>query len=309
MPRSPRSSRDANVICWRMRSAAEDGRDPEAVHQMRVALRRMRAAFALFRRELETEGFKPLDREAKWIAHKLGTCRNWDVFETETLAEAKIEQAEHRVLQGAAEPKRDESYGALRKAFAGQRYARFQLSLGHWIECGGWRSELCGPMRTQLAEPSGKIRALPSRRPDAQSSQEGQGLRQAQAFASAIGFAWRSRSCATRSSSSEPLFRKGRRRNTGRKLALLQKLLGKDSDAITTNALLRELAETSSSSSLRDAADALQAWQTKERQAAAPDARKAWAKFKRMQAFLVGRSRPAGCAPGDQAGPLPPVAL
>ena len=149
-------------------SAAEDGRDPEGVHQMRVALRRMRAAFALFRRELETERFKRYDREAKWVAHKLGAaCRNWDVFATETLAEAKIEEAERPILLGAAEPKRDESYAALRKAFAGQRYARFQLSLGHWIECHGWRDRFDGPMHRH------------QRAASRQASQEGQGLRQA----------------------------------------------------------------------------------------------------------------------------------
>ena len=262
--------------------AAEDGRDPEAVHQMRVALRRMRAGFALFRRELETEGFKPHDREAKWIAHKLGTCRNWDVFETETLAKAKIEEAEHRVLEGAAEPKRDESYGALRKAFAGRRYARFQLSLGHFIECGDWRSELDRPMGTQLAEPAAKFARSPldallrkarrkGKRFEKLSLRKRHRLRVAlKELRYAIEFF-------------EPLFRKAKAKKYGKKVALLQKLLGKDSDAITTNALLRELAETASSSSLRDAADALEAWQNEERQAAAPDARKAWAKFKKMQ--------------------------
>ena len=265
-------------------AAAEDGRDPEGVHQMRVALRRMRAAFALFRRELETEGFKAFDQEAKWIAHKLGACRNWDVFETETLAEAKIEEAERCVLQGAAEPKRDESYGALRKAFAGQRYARFQLSLGHWIECGGWRRELDGAMRTQLDEPLAKF--APSsldalmckarqrgKRFDKLKLRKRHRLRVAlKELRYAIEFF-------------RPLFRKDKAKRQEKKLALLQKLLGKDSDAITTTALLGELAEASSSSSCRDAAEALQAWQTEERQAAAPHARKAWAKFKKSEPF------------------------
>jgi hypothetical protein len=48
---------------------------------------------------------------------------------------------------------------------------------------------------------------------------------------------------------------------------------------------LGELTEASSSSSLRDAAQALQAWQTEERRAAAPEAQKAWAKFKKSKPF------------------------
>jgi triphosphatase len=265
-------------------AAAEDGRDPEGVHQMRVALRRMRAAFALFRRELGTEGSKAFDQEAKRIAHKLGACRNWDVFETETLPEATIEEAERRVLQGAAEPKRDESYGALRKALGGQRYARFQLSLGHWIECSGWRRELDGAMRTKLAEPLAKFAPPSLYALMRKARKKGKGfdklkLRKRHRLRVAL------KELRYATEFFRPLFRKGKAKRQEKKLALLQKLLGKDSDAITTAALLGELTEASSSSSLRDAAQALQAWQTEERRAAAPEAQKAWAKFKKSKPF------------------------
>lgn len=265
-------------------SAAEDGRDPEGVHQMRVALRRMRAAFALFRRELETEGFKPHDGEAKWLAHKLGTCRNLDVFEAETLPRAHIEEAQRRVLQGAAEPKRDESYGALRQAFAGQRYARFQLSLGHWIECGGWRNDLDEPMRKQLGEPAAKFVPSPLDALLRKARRKGKrfeklSLRKRHRLRVAL------KELRYATEFFRSFFLKSKGKKYGKQVARLQKLLGKDSDAITTSALLRELVEMSSSSSLHDAADALAAWQAKERQAAAPKALKAWTKFKKTQPF------------------------
>jgi triphosphatase len=265
-------------------SAAEDGRDPEGVHQMRVALRRMRAAFALFRRELETERFKPYDREAKWVAHKLGACRNWDVFATETLAEAKIEEAERPILLGAAEPKRDESYAALRKAFAGQRYARFQLSLGHWIECHGWRDRFDGPMHTKLAEPAVKFAPSSLCAQLRKVRKKGMGfdklkLRNRHRLRVAL------KELRYAVEFFQPLFHKDKVKRHEKKLALLQELLGKDSDAITTTALLQELTGATSSRALLHATRSLQKWQARERHATAPKARRAWVKFKNMQPF------------------------
>ena len=52
----------------------------EAVHQMRVALRRLRAALAFFGREFPCPEFAAFRAEAKAIATTLGQARDWDVF-------------------------------------------------------------------------------------------------------------------------------------------------------------------------------------------------------------------------------------
>ena len=264
--------------------AAEDGCDPEGVHQMRVALRRMRAAFSLFHRELEMKSVRLHDPEAKWIAHKLGACRNWDVFETETLVKAKIGGAERSLLQGAGAPKRDESYAGLREAFAGRRYARFQLSLGHWIENHGWGSEANDSIRKRLEEPAAKFAPcalatlLNSTRKKAKgfdelSLHERHRLRVAfKKLRYAIEFF-------------EPLFHKTKAKRYGKKLALLQKLLGKDSDAITTTALLEQLTKCASLPSLRRAAGKLRKWQVRKHFAAAHKTRRAWLKFNKTRPF------------------------
>jgi triphosphatase len=83
----------------------------------------------------------------------------------------------------------------------------------------------------------------------------------------------------------QPLFRDGNAKRYRKKLALLQKLLGKDSDTITTTALLQELTKGDTSSSLRHAAASLKKWQSEQRRAAAARSRKAWVKFKDMQPF------------------------
>jgi len=264
--------------------AAEDGRDSEGVHQMRVAVRRMRAAFALFDNELETKAFKNYDRELKWLAHKLGACRDWDVFETETLAKAKIGDEERSILQGAAAPKRDEAYGALRKTFAQQRYVKFQLSLGHLIECHGWREAIGKSAHAQIARPSQKVAPSPLTTLLRKAWRKGRrfnklSLRKRHRVRVAL------KKLRFASEFFEPIFGKRKVKRYEKQLALLQKLLGKDSDMITTAALLQELLEASPSRSLAHAAASLRKWQAKERRAAAPQARKAWVKLKAMQRF------------------------
>ena len=65
-------------------AAAADGRDPEGVHQLRVALRRLRSAFSLFKGHLADEA-GILNQEARDALKHLGPARDLDVFLTETL--------------------------------------------------------------------------------------------------------------------------------------------------------------------------------------------------------------------------------
>lgn len=62
------------------RAAALAGIDPEGVHDMRVASRRLRAAIELYRDVFPTRGLKPLLREVKQIADTLGSVRDLDVM-------------------------------------------------------------------------------------------------------------------------------------------------------------------------------------------------------------------------------------
>jgi triphosphatase len=57
---------------------ARSGEDPEGVHDMRVASRRMRAAIALFRQWLPDE-CPGLSAELKWVSGALGAVRDLDV--------------------------------------------------------------------------------------------------------------------------------------------------------------------------------------------------------------------------------------
>lgn len=59
--------------------------DPEYIHQARVAIRRLRSAFSLFRPYVPRESLGDLPDRFRALAEVLGSARDWDVFVTETL--------------------------------------------------------------------------------------------------------------------------------------------------------------------------------------------------------------------------------
>jgi len=59
---------------------------PEGVHQMRVAIRRLRSVVNAVKRMLLHEQYGWVDRELKWLANILRPARNWDVFSSDILA-------------------------------------------------------------------------------------------------------------------------------------------------------------------------------------------------------------------------------
>ena len=118
------------------------GSDVEGVHQMRVALRRLRSAFAIFREVVGRESYLELVGEIGWLTDVLGTARDLDVFLTETLP-PMIEQLNHHPgllqLRDKAVSAQKRSYVAARRALSSQRYHRLVLVLGNWLENEGWR--------------------------------------------------------------------------------------------------------------------------------------------------------------------------
>ena len=60
---------------------AWEGLDPEGVHRMRVATRRIRAAFRAFKNALPAKPVKDFNREFKWLAAVLGDVRDLDVYQ------------------------------------------------------------------------------------------------------------------------------------------------------------------------------------------------------------------------------------
>ncbi|HIC7207681.1 CHAD domain-containing protein [Burkholderia stabilis] len=119
-----------------------DRDDPEFVHQMRVALRRLRTLMRFFPLFADRQWQDTLGVDLRWLAALLGTVRDWDVFTTESLPALIAADGGGADWNGTLDAARAQSMAArveLRQALHSARYAR--LTLG-WLE---WLSALALP--------------------------------------------------------------------------------------------------------------------------------------------------------------------
>ncbi|WP_026312632.1 CYTH and CHAD domain-containing protein [Bradyrhizobium huanghuaihaiense] len=137
--------------------AAEDGRNPEGVHQLRVSLRRLRSALDLMRSAGALSNLDSLRSEARWLAQDLSAARDWDVFQLDTLptiARACPSVAGFDALERVAAQRQSEAYRKAHLALDDRRCAVFLISLGGWIETRGWRNDVAPEDLGRLAEPA-----------------------------------------------------------------------------------------------------------------------------------------------------------
>jgi len=268
--------------------AAEDGSDPEGIHQLRVALRRLRSAFDLMRSVGSLSKFEALRAEASWLARNLSAARDWDIFQTGTLptiAKNCSSVAGFDVLEQDAEENRGAAYKTARQELADRRCARFVIELGGWIETRGWRSDVSPESLGHLAEPAinfaGRLlserhmKALKrGRRFKTLSVEERHRVRLAiKKLRYAVDFLL-------------PMY--GQRKSTRRyfdKLADLQEELGAYNDMATTTTLLTGMKEAGADGGT--AAAAIAGWQAHAMVGAESRLRSAWSDFAKMKAPWV----------------------
>ncbi len=122
---------------------AREGSDPEGVHQLRVALRRTRAALRLFRSALPPEQTRAFESELRWLAGELGPARDLDVFlgeRLEPLAKRFPSDPSLKRLRDATRELRERAYDRARRALDAPRAAAVTLALGGWLVARAWRS-------------------------------------------------------------------------------------------------------------------------------------------------------------------------
>src|ERR1700712_931101 len=137
--------------------AFEGPEKAEAVHQMRVAMRRLRTALALFDRRFPCVQFRDLRAEAKRIASALGEARNWDVFESLLRGgpcSAFPSEAGFATLTADAATRREATYAAVAELLADTATTRFVLSVETFVARRGWRNALPGDALPRLTEPA-----------------------------------------------------------------------------------------------------------------------------------------------------------
>jgi len=107
-----------------------------ALHQARVAMRRLRSALTLFRPVLADTDFAQLRLELRWFTSQLGEARNFDVIlGTKAWEGVQPDPALRRQLRR----RRTEAYERVQKALAERRLPALILDLVAWSEAGDWR--------------------------------------------------------------------------------------------------------------------------------------------------------------------------
>jgi triphosphatase len=118
--------------------------NPEAFHQIRVAMRRVRSVLTAMRPMLPPEQYQWLKNELKWLAASLGPARDWDVFATNLLAPVRSALKAESDLENLTEAVTHRQQAALevaRKAIGSRRYAEAMLKMLRWFETCGWREQ------------------------------------------------------------------------------------------------------------------------------------------------------------------------
>ena len=132
--------------------------DAAAVHQMRVALRRLRSVLSAVKSMLPVEQYRWLQGELKWLAVTLGPVRDWDVFAGNLIAPVQLalsEKVNLKQLAEAAKQRRKEVYNAAMEAIGSRRYVELLLKLNRWFMARSWRdqsaSERSAPLFAAIA--------------------------------------------------------------------------------------------------------------------------------------------------------------
>jgi inorganic triphosphatase YgiF len=115
--------------------------DPDGVHQMRVGLRRLRAAMSLFGDILRDPETDEIKRELRWLSRELAPARELHVLETRVVAPVKRRHSRAAGVSSLSRDLAEQRAAALARAQEAVRSARFRgltLEIAAWLETGLW---------------------------------------------------------------------------------------------------------------------------------------------------------------------------
>lgn len=139
--------------------AVIDG-DTGGVHQMRVGLRRLRAAISVFKHVLDGPETDAIKVELKWLTDELMQARALDVFIEETLAPMQADGArELAALRQDAETRRATALTRAKTALTSDRYRQLVVRTALWIIAAEWSDRTAHT----IEQPSRRVAAFAER--------------------------------------------------------------------------------------------------------------------------------------------------
>ncbi|WP_309646586.1 CHAD domain-containing protein [Phenylobacterium sp.] len=137
----------------------------EAVHQLRVAVRRLRSAISTFKAVTGGEPAAAINTELKWLAQACDEARDLDVFalDNDAFAQPGLDLS---ALAPLVEAARQRGHAKACAAVASGRFRDLVLEATAWVETGAWLSAHGKPARRARETPVAgfAVKALTHRR-------------------------------------------------------------------------------------------------------------------------------------------------
>jgi inorganic triphosphatase YgiF len=269
--------------------AISEARDPEGVHQLRVGLRRLRAALSAFGPAFRVPALRDLGERAKTLAERLGETRELDVFAHVLLApiEEEMERPGVKTLRLALDEVRGESWDRAVRLVCSETFTAFVLDLAAAIEARVWRAGATPERFEQFLRPA---RSLAAKSLDRIEKKAGRRAKHISELDTAQRHRLRIALKRLRYTAEffAPVF--GQKRVTPylRRLSQLQDLFGILSDAATADRILRLIrtrSEDAGEPERCEAAGFVQGWHSGRIAPTWKKARKRWKRFAKTDPF------------------------
>jgi triphosphatase len=253
--------------------------EPEAIHQMRIGLRRMRCALSIFKRALPDAGFEALRVDAGRLAKAFGPVRNADAIRISVL-QGPLASADcpgnSDVLRGTMEKRRIAAYAAARSEIESLAATLFVLNVQSLLARDDWREggkpKMAAWKFFKAALSRLRARVLKRAKTAGVSDQARHKLRIAlKNLRYGVDFL--------------DLFGNGKRRRAYKKqMSALQDLLGMRNDIVVAKTYLKEL-RAESGPEVEQILEFIRGWYARDATTADQEISKAIKKFKRMEPF------------------------
>ena len=261
--------------------------EPESIHQMRIALRRMRCGLSIFNRALPNAAFKALRDDAGRLASVFGPVRNADAFRMSVL-EGPLASADRPencdAMRAALEKQRVAVYALAHSEIESLAATVFVLKVQSFLARRDWREVPAGAESKKLQKPARKfseaaldrlrVRVLKCGKAAAASDEARHKLRIAlKNLRYGVDFF------------SDLFGNRKRRRAYRKKMSALQELLGIRNDIVGAKTYLKELRKEIDPEAER-ILSFIQGWYAREAAAADKAISKSWKKFRRAGTFF-----------------------
>jgi inorganic triphosphatase YgiF len=128
-------------------AAILESEDDEAVHQFRIAIRRLRAAISAYRKLMDEDARAVMSTELRWLQRQFGPARDLNVLISETLMpiqERLLGQSAIEPLLEFAKLARGDAHRRAHQALDNPRYAVMLLQIYRLLMTDDWRARSAG---------------------------------------------------------------------------------------------------------------------------------------------------------------------